>query len=211
MARPVGSGAILEVTIDQTMNAQTLLNIFHFRLQNTGSAIVDGDDVTGELALKVLGAPVLFPEALRALCPANWRWNSWRTQWINPTRYTTVSYDFGAGIGDALTSNTPQNVALVGTKKAVEANRHGIGSWHFGGLVGADLLNGVITATGRTKMELIGDTMIQVIDVTAVPNALSLSPIIYNRVAPADSLRAVEYVIQNTVRVERRRTVGLGI
>lgn len=211
MARPVGSGAILEVTIDQTSNSQILLNIFHYRLITTPSTTVDGDDVTGLLATTILGGGVQLPVNLRALCPTNWRWNSWRTQWIHPTRYTRVSYDAGAGTGGVLSTNTPQNLALTMTKRAVEANRHGIGSLHFGGLTSGDFLNGEITAAGQTKMELIGDAIDQVVDVSAVPNAVSLTPILFNRNSPASSLNWVEYVVQNTVRVERRRTVGLGI
>lgn len=75
MARPVSDGAILEVTLAQRMNAQTLLNIFHYRLIATPATVVDGDSVVAILTTALLGAPTDLANELRAVSPANWSYD----------------------------------------------------------------------------------------------------------------------------------------
>lgn len=102
-------------------------------------------------------------------------------------------------------------MAVTTTKLAIEATRHGIGSFHLGGVANGDTLNGNVTVQGVNRASIVADAMSQVIDVSAVPGAVTLRPIIYNRVDPTASLNWVEWKVQLTARVERRRTVGLGV
>lgn len=211
MGRPVNDGAILEVTLSQRMNSQTLLNIFHYRLITSPGATVDGDTVVAILTAALLDPPVELAVNLKAASPANWAYDGLVTQWITPTRYTRFFDNTDAGAGALLSSPTPQNVAITTTKLAIEATRHGIGSFHLGGVASGDVLNGAITVQGVAHAAIVADAMMQVVDVSAAAGALTLRPVIFNRVTPSASLNWVEYKTQLTSRVERRRTVGLGI
>jgi hypothetical protein len=211
MARPVGSGAIVEVVFEQQEVNQSVLNVFHYRLNNDTGLIVDGDAITQQIANWVLIGLGNVPALIKPAFNNQWQFLRLRTQWIYPTRYTPLSYSSGAGPGTNVNPALPQNCATTITKRGLLADRHSIGSSHWAGMTTADLDAGVMTAGRLATMVGIADKMLVTIDTSAVPGSIDVVPIIYNRTTPAASLNVVDYVVQSTSRTMRRRTVQVGV
>jgi hypothetical protein len=211
MARPVGSGSIVEVVFEQQEVDQSVLNVFHYRLNNDTDFVVDGDAVTQLIANWLLIGLGNIPALIKPAFNTQWQYLRLRTQWITPTRYTPLSYSTGAGPGTNVNAPLPQNCATTITKRGLLAGRHSIGSSHWAGMTTADLASGVITAGRLATMVGIGDKVFATIDTSSVPGSIDLVPVIFNRVTPAASLNVVDFVVQSTSRTMRRRTVGLGV
>lgn len=194
----------------QRMNGQRLMNVLHYRLYVSGASIVDGDDIIPEFHdtfFSAAGGPLTL---LKAISSSAWTYESTVYQWIHPVRYTSTGSVVGAGAGGVAGTSLPQNVQATITKQAVIATRHGIGAMHIGGLPSSAVVAGMLSEGYKAGLAELAVALITDVDVSAVANALTLDPVILRKDAPALSYEYGGATVQNTARVQRRRTVGVG-
>lgn len=211
MARIVPNNAILQVTFRQRWNQQEILNVLHWRLGVTGGGTVDGDNIQTVMHTWLAVRVGNFVSQLKNMNHVEWTYLSEQYQWLWPLRYTPTFDSETFGNGNKAGTPLPQNVCSVLTKKGVVADRHNIGRIHFSGRTTADHLNGSISAPHVTELANIAINLEQAIDVSEVPNATLMRPIIFNRVNPDQSVLLDGLTIMTTMRVIRRRTVGVGV
>lgn len=210
MAQPVALFDILELRILGRMNNQRLMNVLHYRLERVGASVLDGIEVISKMNEKLMSPVGGVIEVLRGMSNPAWSYEGCVYQWIHPNRYVSVRINDGAGAGLLAGVALPQNVASVLTKRSQFGSRHGIGSIHLGGMGAGDVTNGLLTVTRISKSVELADVLTVSVDMSDLVADAEMEPIILNKAAPADSYDFHDITIQNTVRVQRRRTVGLG-
>lgn len=203
MSYTISNGAVLQTLFRGTLYGQDVMNTFHY--------VYDGPVIpSGLLALINISSVNATMQANMAL---------WRdcvsadvidmrivVQWIFPLRFRAFTTPMVPNIGNggaSLTANTASVVTLV----ADQASRHGIGNKHLPGLPTGSLDNGFLTNGQVVSNQDFGTAM-----ASSILGFMggALHPVIYNRAAPASSLLVVGAEVNPTVRVQRRRTVGLG-
>lgn len=194
---------IIEASIRYTLNAQTLLSIFHYRLvtntnQADGEAVLNAfnsafNDVAGVVD-KIAGVTsqdlIIDQVVLQA---------------IYPTRFRRYVYEPVQTAGQIAEDSLPQNVSVAITKRADEASRHGIGTLHMPAVPPSYVEGGYLTALAVNEYTTVADEML------VEYGTPEFEPVLFNRANPAASLRITAADVRNTSRVQRRRTVGLGI
>ena len=206
MSFTVQNGDVLEVVISARMNSQTLLNVLHYQYtestpQIDGKAEIDAvlDQFTVEDGM--LGA---WADAMSNACTIE----SISGQIIKPVRFPYVRRSVGL-VGDLVGQPLPQNVSASITKQSTIAGRGKSGRLQaFPADVGS-VANGLITAGARTKYTALANAVGGKLD-----NAGGITawlPIIFDRDAGGTQARVEGTVVQSTVRVLSRRTVGRGV
>lgn len=212
------AGTILEVKIEYQANLQQCMNVLHYVLR------VNSNDVTPNIisqnALDVfaaIGANSIIG-AMRPLMSGEVAFTRVTTQFIHPTRFVVWDRAVVAG-GDSAETCTAQNIALTIQKRAEVAGRHAQGSFHLGGIADDMVAFGFATAGAIANLTALA-TELQASRVV-VGLTPSLFPAILNKV-PIPNTDPVKYEISgatealqhlphDTIRVMRRRTVGLGV
>lgn len=210
MARNVQSGSILEVRLLQRMSGQRLMNVLHYTLTADVGDTIDGDFITPIFLLeKFNGAGGIVP-MLKLMLSSTWAFEGIDAQWIYPIRYTSTRNNVGVGPGAVGGPPAPQNVQATITKQSLFGSKHGKGSFHLGGMAASSYNLGTYLALFIVDLANLAQELVEDVDVSAVPGALLMTPTILNKAAPNQSFGFHEATAQNTVRVQRRRTVGLG-
>lgn len=195
------------VTVNGRLNEQRTMNTFWYRV----TQITDAPDEAiafAALFLQMTGAGGLLEDYL-ACVPTNWTAEAVWFQSITPIRQRKVSFPWdaiGGGPSSALTANVQGSITRVGDA----ARREAIGGVRIpiGTGVGS-ITNGRLVAGQKAAMQDLADSMAQVI-ATFAPN-VEYTPIVGKPNAAGNYWNVVDATVQDTVRVLRRRTVGLGI
>ncbi len=211
MILPVLDGAILQCSIAQVQNQQIIENVIHYRLAVNPSAVVNGSDVIDLMIPFLQSAAGNIADVMKSAFAGDWQFTGIIYQWIYPARFIPITSTTNQGPGLAAFPFMPANVGTTLTKYSVDASRHGRGSMHFAGMTAADVSGGIVSAGRVATMNALGARLTTVVDVSAVPGAISMTPIIFNRATPENSARWENYNPEKTSRVNRRRTVGVGI
>lgn len=211
MARPVGSNSLLEVALVSTYQGSTILNIIHYRLLTAAPAVLDGDLVV-DAAIAVLQTPAeSLAKVFRDAANAAMELLHFRYQWIFPDRYSPVQVDDNCGAGQNANDGLPSNVAGVITKRSIFAGPHGHGSFHMSGLSAGDTNGALLAGPYKVLLSVIAARLDDSISLSALLSGASLVPVIHDRASPATSAQWGEASVQDTARVMRRRTLGVGI
>lgn len=202
MAYTINNGAIMSVIFRGTMYGQDVMNTFHYRYD--GPVIASG--LTFLTNLIGVNAQMQANMALWQDCISeDVVDNRVIGQWIYPLRYRPWVIPMANATGNSGPAGTA-NLASVISLIADRATRHGIGNKHIPGLAINSQTLGFLTAGQLANNGSFGTAM-----ATSVPILGGvMQPVIYNRLAPPDSLEVVGSEQNPTVRVQRRRTVGLG-
>ena len=209
MAYTVTEGAILEAIVKQTMAGQVLLNTFHYKLHLTGGAVdIDGASAINHFNSLFNGAAGMTPK-LNAVQHNTCLQTAVQYQWISPTRYGLVLLDSFAAAGALDGTALPPNDGIAITKRGEKAGRQYIGTVHVGGLEAESFTAGTINGVTLTDFETLRDEVKAVY--TYAPGGEQYTPVIYHRADPTNSPVVVGTFLQTTARINRRRTVGLGI
>jgi len=203
------SGQIYQVTISSTLNSQRIMSSFTYELENVpagGSTTKQACDAIKDFFIGGTGIIPLYQDCV----PQNMTLNELWVQVIGPTeRYVKEVYNLsvdGLWPSDALTSN----VAAVITRTTEKSGRSQVAPLHlpcatdpdsiFQGSLDSDLLVAMALLCAKIPVQI-----------GVVPN-LTFDPVIYHGPPPKLPADRVERAVaQSTVRVMRRRTVGLGI
>lgn len=205
MAYPVATGSVLEVTLEYHFNGQLCMNVHHYYMQKSGG-IEDGKAA----ALAVLnwwenagGQLSAYQDVTTAAVTDMILYG----QWITPVRHAYVQSAGGAVAGAGPAPGLPQNSQVAITQRGDVADRHNIGRKAVGAVPRAWEALGVLVPVGKGFYQDLADKLLQ--DHIG-PEGEEYLPVIFNRQTPELSPQITETFVQDTLRVERRRTVGLG-
>jgi len=202
-------GDIVEVTWEQLMFSQVILNIQHYRVvssSSTGSDVGDNQSFADHLA-GLTGAGELIT-VWHAAAVGQWTLSRVRTQKIYPVRSAYPN----ASIGQAGTSGNASslcNTATVVSKRGTSGTRRAQGSIHFAHFSPEEYASGEIQAVQETWWNNMEPLWSATQVVAAIP--ASLQPVIFNPGATPNYQVVAVWQLQSTARVMRRRTVRVGI
>lgn len=208
MAFDVATGAIIEVRHVQALNEQIIMNVRHYRLGV--STPTDGRELA-EALLDEIAEGVAAPwMATLASMQSSWLINGpVDMQWIFPTRYITFTLPNPLNGGTVAEAALPQNVSAVATLRPDLAIRGRVGSFHVAGAPVDQDNGGSWQPAYQTSLQTLATQLATPI---VLPDASTVfNPILLKKSTPAESLLVTSGTYQQTVRVMRRRTVGLGI
>lgn len=206
----VGVNSIMELTFMGTVNSQKVLTILHFACTNQptqNDAIVVQDDFLQEV---IGGGGSPMEVHYTGCCGSNYLLNSLRAQIVSPTRYRP-SYLTRNLSGTRTGACTAQNVSGVITKQTDLSGRKQVGSVHIPGISASDYTSGKMTSGWLSDAVLFGNDLLQ--NVIENGGQGVWAPCLYHVGQQGQNAwnRLTAYLVQDTLRTMRRRTVGLGI
>jgi hypothetical protein len=201
-------GDIVLYTVKYTFVGQVMLNTMHFRYQSNITGNDNTSQFNNELLAKYSG-PGGFLKTLTTLLGTDVMVDQHSFQVVYPNRYVADVELYG-GPGMTPTPTCPCNTAMVFTKRSLFATRWGTGSWHQVGVPEAARISAgkwdppdVLVFRDALALIMLGPQK--------GPTAQgSLIPVVWGRGVPGRSSEIVKVDGQETIRVMRRRTVGVG-
>ena len=205
----VEAGQIIETQLLGSLAGQRTRNVLHWVVESVTGPAIDMAAFSAGFDARLRAAGQLY-DRIRQFAPNNLDLSTRTFQQIWPTRYikeTIVSAYTGANVSPAQTAN----VAGVVTKFGEIARRKDIGSLHVvapGLSPGAT--NGSFDAANQTLLNAIALTIKADVLFTVTTTDFVLAPVIYHRTDPGNPTPLFTAAARSTVRVMRRRTVGVG-
>jgi hypothetical protein len=203
MAVPTGIGTIWQLLIEYRASNQRLLNTFNYvqlsaaedytTLANILQAWAEDDGGLRDLIQQVIHQGVSIVKM------------SWQP--VRPVRLRAISFTMdipGAQDGNGL----PQNVSQVISRFGELANRRNQGAIHLPPGEIDTVLNGIIQAAQIGKLQAVANKMVSTIIRPA--DVLQAAPVLISQDAELTPQFVETAVPQGTIRVMRRRTVGVG-
>lgn len=206
MAYPIVTGSILELTLEGRHEGQQVMNVLHYKLTSPAT-LTDGRDVAANVIIaanEVGGIATLW----RACLSIQVTDLTAKAQWIVPDRYAYVRLGITGGSGSVAGDAMPVNTAVTVTRRGQEANRRNIGSTHIGGVPAGAITNGQLNILFVDAYAEFAAKMLQ--PLLSLDPAFEMTPILYNKEAPAESAVPIAYTLNTYARIMRRRTVGVG-
>jgi hypothetical protein len=203
---PLPVGAVIEASIRGEIYGQTVLNIWHYRVSTPSNIVAISDEVTTfRNSWSVQGVGSFFNRYL-ACVPSTMVVTRITAQAISPLRYVRqaqVTSLAGTGNFSAVT-----NLQGSITFQTIFAGRGQIGGKRIP-IGDQDALAGKLSGDARDRFLDFATNCIA--PVTASQGNGVYVPVIYRRnVQGGISERINAAIVQDTIRVMRRRTVGLG-
>ena len=207
MAGPVPAiGQIYRVTYDLTMFGQKLMNTFEYRLSTLG-AEVDTDAVCTGLRNTMVGGMV-FEGTYQLAIPLQVACDNIWVQCIYPTRVRKLVFVknvLGSNAGTASTANVAASIE----RRGVLANKHNVGRIQVPGCTDAiSVVNGSIPA--GAYLTSLNNLAAKIILPATTAGGSVLGPVLTKNPVDATFANITEAFAKTTVRVMRRRTVGVG-
>lgn len=207
---PLPVNAIIEATYKGRMHNQTIMTVFHYRV-STPSTIADPVAEVADF-LASFANPAAGQQLTKFLdcVPDTYFYVEGRAQAIAPIRYRVVIQSATTADQGRRPPAPSANLASVLTAQSVKAGRREVGSKHLPTGSDMDVNGGLITAPLKTA--LIAFRSEWLIERIGPAGAGVYVPVIYHKGGVAPNYSDISsVVVQDTVRVMRRRTVGLGI
>lgn len=204
MAYPINPHDIIEVSYRGTIAGQIVMNVFHF--QYTGAVPLVPGDAALQTLLTNLAAPLGFQAKLLGCSCPEYTMTEQRAQVIYPTRQIYLSNTIslpGIFAGSSLTPNTSAVVLKVPSL----AGRGRVGNVHVIATPSADPTGGVWSLVYIAKLGLFAAALPTLQTLSAPNDAM---PVIWSRRLPTNPSQILAGRVNPFVRVERRRTVGVG-
>lgn len=204
-------GDIVSMSFSGVCLGQRILLTHNLRVTTaaSGSTTVQ-QDLTALAEYVDPAQPARIGEAYLACMPSNYTLSYVQTQALYPTRsayWREVYGEVGTFDGPAATAPNLAGVITLGTALA---GRRQIANKHVGPLSPDGYNAGLIGATQLAAFETFASYLRAII---AIPTSCTYTPIVYHRTGDGPAAKfdnVTRSTIQNTVRVMRRRTVGLG-
>jgi len=215
MSYTIAEGDVIEWTVKMNLYAQTVLNVHHFRAY-PGFVEKDALDVFNEMNSELGTAGGAVVNLMRAATSVDLTFESCIFQKIYPIRYARAEYPYGVFGSDLAPANTA-NIAAVLTKQTDRATERGAhlhvgqtGSIHIPGIPNDKYALGSLNVDYKTdKLLPIGVELLT--DWTEAFLEKMLYVLWHAGATPKSSDVVTEIFPQDTVRVMRRRTKGIGI
>lgn len=206
MAQPTSANMLAQITFDGQLCGQLILNSFCYQL-TTRDPTKDVVDETAALYTRVTQANGVQKRFLNVV-PPSYEMNNIIIQMVAPTRLRSTKIGvgvFGLSAFDANTANT----AMVVTREGDFASRKAQSSLHIpysnldntntDGTISAGLLSGLNLLAAQMILTLVG------------AGTSEWTPVIRNKPFTAINATTITGAFgQKTIRIMRRRTVGVG-
>lgn len=205
MAYSITTGAVLEVTFEATQDAQRIMTLFHYRLI-TSLPLPDGAQAARDALLEIQAPGKLRDQYAACVPDVIIDWHAY-AQWITPARYR---YEVGPGAdwaGTVAVTPYPVNVAAAITKFGEQANRNNIGTMHMPAVPQNFIEDSVLTLQAKLAYD---NLALEIPEPIVLPGGAELVPVLFNKLNPVQSVRITGAFPQESSRVMRRRTVGVG-
>lgn len=202
-------GDIIEFRDQQRQNAQTLINVYHFKVTDVDVPNTVGPGLLQALITALVGSGGMVRE-LALIQSSTLGHVKYYAQKVSPTRYRSETQpDALAGglSGTASAQNVTASVEFFGEL----ANRHNVGRKEIGGILATWAAAGILSPSNQVQFATYITTAITPVTVTSGGNNMTVAPIILNKASPLTSALVIGGRVQETTRVARRRTVGRGI
>lgn len=204
MPTPLPQNSIVLVTAEYYIDGQQCLNTIHYQFRSPGPH-PDYRLAMTEL-LSGLTAAGSFVDDLRAFMATDVSFWALHAQPVSPVRLARVSSIIdqpGLRAGTGL----PSTIAAVISRKSDQVSRKGRGNVHIGGLVVPDNEDGVLSNAARLLLDTIAPNLI---DTRVIPSGGDFVPVIWSPATPNVVFDVTHTEVMDTIRVVRRRTVGVG-
>jgi len=206
MAYIITSPAVLSFTIEGRQEGQQVMSIFHY-LFNNPSFTSDGRAQLEAFADRMHAVGGLYDLYRNCLSEEVVQLRT-RTQWIAPTRFAFVERTPAFTTGGVTGTAFPSNTAVDVTRRTQNSGRTQRGTIHMPGVPATFLASGSVTTAGNDAYSTFAALSLSAI-VTAF-EAGNFFPCLFHRSAPTVVQQLINFRVQPTARVMRRRTVGLG-
>jgi len=207
MAIPVGG--VIKLAINGRINGQQTVTTFYYRVSggSTLGTVVEDLDAAIDMFVTAAAAPY---GAFLAAVPVDWTNEFVSGQEVLPALSVARKLPL-VDVGTRGASTTP-NLSAVVTKGTDLGGRSQIGSWHLPGVANGDQVGGIVDNALLGAMSAFGSRSLNVL--TDVASGMILEPVLFHRNAenPLASTftKLTRTIPQDTIRVMRRRTVGVG-
>lgn len=214
MAYPLEAGDIIEVSFDQVLFGQRVLNIRHYVCDNL--PVDNSAHDMFDALLTALAAPTKVIESFLACASSQLSLEHVVFQRIKPSRYARYTRTVGTAGDydeDCFTANTAYEVALRTDKATVRTGgvkKGQVGRWQGAGVPRTEISEGILSPAYQVKMNALGAALKEVL---VDANAVEWTPVLFHRgkTLPADLTDVItDYVSNTKVRTQRTRTVGKG-
>lgn len=206
---PVAPGDVAQVTFVGRVHGQTNMNTFFYRTNDTNSADsgVIQTNLANQLRAGVGGSDVLETSFLNCISEDYTLEQIW-VQIIRSVRYTATKIARSVP-GNVAVSCNAVNVSGVITRRAALAGRAFVGGIHMPAVPDTYYSNGNVSGTYLAALNAFASDVLQTVTDSGL--AIVWQPCILHRTTPLTSSFLSSTIIQTSLRVMRRRTVGLGI
>lgn len=213
MAYTVAANAFIQLTYRGLHWGQVVMNTFIYRLDPIG-IVIDGPDGAAAMAeIKAqLEAPLNMDDDYIAAVSSDMTEIVKDLQWISPTRYLKQTYTVGiTGTGEAPAVSMPPNVSHVFTLRGDIAVPVRVGTKHIPAVPIEWVDEGKPTGAAQAIYATLAAQAKNDFPITVGGDSFNVLPYVFNRDEPLTSVLVTAWRLGETTRVERRRTVGLGI
>jgi hypothetical protein len=207
MANPAVND-IIEMTVNQRKDGQSLQNVFHYRCTVTPSSGTERANLFSLIQF-LWDVDTGFLEPLLTVCmPDDWILQSVRAQVVAPARHSYAEQllvdngDLSANLLD-----TP-NLAWVIIKQSELAGRRGRGTTHFLVPTNDWITDGELNTTNAGNRADLANALD---DHIVVPSGGEYDPVLYHPGFSPNYSTITHTTIKSEIRTMRRRTVGRGI
>jgi hypothetical protein len=203
----LNSSDIVEVKVIGTLFNQRTLNVFHYRIEADSGEPVYADAITAFANGFDAGTQSPVLAMLACQCP-EYTLVGCSAQRVYPTRdraYFSASGLPGTYAGEC----TQTNLAATIEKWSWTGGRHGIGSMHLPATPTEAQVAGSWVGPYLTLLASIAARLKLPYTPSEDPDCVA-QPVIYNRINKSASLPLQGATVKPTIRVMRRRTVGVG-
>lgn len=197
---------VVSVSYRGRVLGQRTVNTLHYRI-TTASTNANTLAALSSWGLAYSTGPVSPTLPLLAAMPQNWVLEQIRVQRVYPVRSAYIDFQDGRPGQIAVDAETT-NINATITKRTPSGTRNGIGSFHAPAMPADGFLNGQLTAAYDVLTNAYAVRFIN--PFTDAVELTQGTPIVYNRAFPGLSWDLTSTIVQQTLRVMRRRTVGVG-
>lgn len=217
MAYPINANDVFMATLRGFLFGQEVMTTLHYRYAPGSPVITNGSVALDDLFAVLDGPGDVLDDFISAMPP---QFGEFRLdlQWIYPLRYRKQTYTPSTvvGTGDA---TTVTNLAACITLAGQTADKRSLSNKHIPGVGGDTTDSGFLSAPYKAQL---GGYATQ-IQADLVTGTKFFEPIIFGRpraaftkcgrdypALPVSRVDVYTATVQDTARVQRRRTVGLG-
>lgn len=206
----VVANSVIQATVEQRLNGQTVLNTLQYRTDNyVGGSSVDGESLLAAMNTKLQDVAGLIP-LMRAAQSDDLEHLKLRLQVVHPIRRPYALFDTG-GTGNIAQPSEPSGINAVIVKQSSNVGRGTAGAFHLGGIPQNAVSEGLLTAGYQVLLTDLADEIQQIQAITVAGVTLDLVPMMFNGTTVDNNDDIWDAYIKDTVRYMTRRTVGRGI
>lgn len=208
MATQLPAGSIVQATIVQDIQSNTILNVLHYQYNAAQSAA----DYVVEMQELILGITKVggIVQKMQIMSGGHWIAKTVRVQPVYPGRLAPIDSPDLNMVGNLLGAPVPMNTALTIVKKTVNATRWGRGSFHLGGQTTDQMENSGSWNVGTVnEATALGLKIIE--NLPGKASSSFFTPVLWNVKQPDRITQLFDAKAQSSIRTMRRRTLGQGI